>query len=63
MGRLFAGTSGFAYPAWKPGFYPKDLPARRFLEHYASRLNSVEINCELSASLRSSEPGGRIQKQ
>jgi len=44
MGRLFAGTSGFAYPSWKPGFYPKDLPARKFLEHYASRLNSVEIN-------------------
>lgn len=42
--RLFAGTSGFSYPAWKPDFYPKDLPAKRFLEHYASRLNSVEAN-------------------
>lgn len=42
--KLFAGTSGFSYPAWKPDFYPKDLPAKRFLEHYASRLNSVEVN-------------------
>lgn len=42
--RLFAGTSGFSYPAWKPDFYPRDLPAKRFLEHYASRLNSVEVN-------------------
>ncbi len=41
---LYAGTSGFAYPAWKPGFYPAKLPAKRFLEHYAARLNSVEIN-------------------
>jgi uncharacterized protein YecE (DUF72 family) len=41
---LFAGTSGFSYPAWKPEFYPKDLPAKKFLEHYASRLNSVEAN-------------------
>ena len=41
---IFAGTSGWAYPSWKPGFYPKDVPARRFLEHYASRLNSVEVN-------------------
>jgi uncharacterized protein YecE (DUF72 family) len=41
---LFAGTSGFSYPAWKPDFYPRDLPAKRFLEHYASRLNSVEAN-------------------
>jgi uncharacterized protein YecE (DUF72 family) len=44
MAQLFAGTSGFSYPAWKPDFYPKDLPAARFLEHYAARLNSVEVN-------------------
>jgi uncharacterized protein YecE (DUF72 family) len=44
MAQLFAGTSGFAYPAWKPDFYPKDVPAKRFLEHYATRLNSVEVN-------------------
>ena len=41
---LFAGTSGFAYPQWKPDFYPPKLPAKQFLQHYASRLNSVEIN-------------------
>ena len=44
MATLFAGTSGFAYPAWKPEFYPPEVPATRFLEHYASRLNCVEIN-------------------
>ena len=44
MPKLFAGTSGFAYPQWKPVFYPKNVPTKRFLEHYASRLNSVEIN-------------------
>jgi uncharacterized protein YecE (DUF72 family) len=44
VARLLAGTSGFAYATWKPGFYPADLPAKRFLEHYASRLNSTEIN-------------------
>ncbi len=43
-GQVFAGTSGWAYPSWKPGFYPKDVPARRFLEHYSQRLNSVEVN-------------------
>jgi uncharacterized protein YecE (DUF72 family) len=41
---LYAGTSGFAYPSWKPRFYPADLTSKRFLEYYASRLNSVEIN-------------------
>jgi uncharacterized protein YecE (DUF72 family) len=44
MAQLFAGTSGFAYPSWKPDFYPEKLPQARFLEHYATRLNSVEIN-------------------
>lgn len=44
MATLYAGTSGYAYPAWKPRFYPEGLPAARFLRHYAERLNCVEIN-------------------
>jgi uncharacterized protein YecE (DUF72 family) len=41
---FYAGTSGFAYPSWKPRFYPPKLASKKFLEHYAGRLNSVEIN-------------------
>ena len=41
---LYAGTSGWAYPSWKPGFYPKDVPARSFLHFYAAQLNAVEVN-------------------
>jgi uncharacterized protein YecE (DUF72 family) len=41
---LFAGTSGWAYPTWKPGFYPADVPAKAFLHDYASKLTSVEVN-------------------
>lgn len=44
MGHVYAGTSGWAYPKWKPGFYPAALPSRHFLEYYATRLNSVEVN-------------------
>ncbi|HEY1242625.1 MAG TPA: DUF72 domain-containing protein [Bryobacteraceae bacterium] len=44
MATLYAGTSGFAYAAWKPVFYPAKLPSNQFLKHYASRLNCVEIN-------------------
>lgn len=44
MAKIHAGTSGFAYPAWKPDFYPAKLPAKKFLAHYATRLNAVEIN-------------------
>ncbi len=41
---LFAGTSGWAYPTWKPGFYPAGVPQKNFLSFYASRLTSVEVN-------------------
>jgi uncharacterized protein YecE (DUF72 family) len=41
---LFVGTSGWAYPTWKPGFYPADVPARAFLNFYATHLTSVEVN-------------------
>ncbi len=44
MPSLFAGTSGFAYPSWKPDFYPAKLAQKNFLGHYATRLNAVEIN-------------------
>jgi len=44
MATLYAGTSGFAYTAWKPAFYPAKLPANQFLKHYAGRLNCVEVN-------------------
>ena len=43
-GAVFVGTSGFAYPSWKPGFYPAKLPSKKFLEFYSGRLNCVEIN-------------------
>ncbi len=43
-GRLFAGTSGFAYPGWVPRFYPAGTRAAGFLTHYASRLHTVELN-------------------
>lgn len=41
---LYCGTSGFAYPSWKPGFYPEKLASAKFLAYYAERLNAVEVN-------------------
>jgi uncharacterized protein YecE (DUF72 family) len=43
-GAVFVGCSGWAYPTWKPAFYPEKLPSKKFLEYYATRLNSVEVN-------------------
>ncbi len=44
MQRVLVGTSGFSYREWKPRFYPRELPASQRLAHYASRLETVEIN-------------------
>jgi uncharacterized protein YecE (DUF72 family) len=41
---IFAGTSGWAYPTWKPAFYPDTTPAKKFLEYYSTQLSSVEVN-------------------
>jgi len=41
---LWIGCSGWAYPSWKPGFYPPKTPAKKMLEYYATQLNSVEVN-------------------
>ncbi len=38
------GTSGWAYPTWKPAFYPEKLAQKKFLNFYASKLNAVEVN-------------------
>ncbi len=43
-GRLLVGTSGFAYPAWSPRFYPPGLRGDALLPHYASRLPACELN-------------------
>ena len=44
MAQFFAGTSGWAYPSWKPDFYPPKLAQTKFLTHYSSQLNTVEVN-------------------
>src|SRR5256885_7321575 len=42
--RLYVGTSGWAYPSWKPGFYPAGTQPRDFLRFYAERFPTVELN-------------------
>jgi uncharacterized protein YecE (DUF72 family) len=44
MAGVHIGTSGFAYPEWRPDFYPEKLPQREFLSYYASKLSAVEID-------------------
>ena len=44
MAQLYVGTSGWAYPSWKPDFYPAKLAQAKFLQYYATQLNAVEVN-------------------
>jgi uncharacterized protein YecE (DUF72 family) len=44
MAQLYVGTSGWAYPSWKPDFYPAKLAQAKFLQYYATKLNAVEVN-------------------
>lgn len=38
------GCSGWNYRAWRGEFYPPGLPAGRWLEYYAERFPTVEVN-------------------
>jgi uncharacterized protein YecE (DUF72 family) len=38
------GCSGWNYADWRGRFYPPGLPARRWLAHYATQFDTVEVN-------------------
>src|ERR671935_1852276 len=44
MADLFAGTSGWSYPSWRPGFYPSGTRPADFLAYYAQNFRTVELN-------------------
>jgi uncharacterized protein YecE (DUF72 family) len=43
-GRIFVGTSGFAYKEWIGPFYPPGTKSAGMLPHYAGEFGSVEVN-------------------
>ena len=66
--RVLTGTSGFSYPAWRGAFYPVGLTSRHMLAHYATRLDTVEVNAtfyrmpkpDTIATWRAEVPGGFV---
>ena len=60
MGKIHAGTSGWAYTSWKPKFYPAKLASAKFLSYYATRLNLVEVNYTFRAQVTSKLLAGWI---
>lgn len=49
--RIFIGTSGWTYDAWKDGFYA-GVPRARWLAHYARHFDAVEVNATFYHRLR-----------
>jgi uncharacterized protein YecE (DUF72 family) len=41
---ILVGTSGWQYADWRGRFYPQKLPQRLWLEYYADRFPTVEVN-------------------
>ena len=41
---MLVGTSGWHYRDWRGAFYPEKLPTRLWLDHYAARFGTVELN-------------------
>lgn len=60
MAQLYVGTSGWAYPTWKPAFYPEKLAQKKFLSFYATRLNAVEVNYTFRQLVNESTVGNWI---
>ncbi|HEU5142610.1 MAG TPA: DUF72 domain-containing protein [Solirubrobacterales bacterium] len=44
MKEVRIGCSGWNYRSWREDFYPPRTPASRWLEHYASAFDTVEVN-------------------
>jgi uncharacterized protein YecE (DUF72 family) len=44
MAETRIGCSGWNYAHWREVFYPRGLPESRWLEHYASVFDTVELN-------------------
>ena len=42
--KLYAGTSGWSYKNFQPGFYPEFAKSADWLEVYATKLPTVELN-------------------
>jgi uncharacterized protein YecE (DUF72 family) len=42
--KIYIGTSGWHYKHWRGNFYPDDLKTENWLQFYARKFNTVELN-------------------
>jgi uncharacterized protein YecE (DUF72 family) len=58
---LHVGTSGWTYDDWRDGFY-RGVPRSRWLEHYASVFDAVEVNATFYHALKPTTFAGWREK-
>ena len=61
-GRLLLGTQGFSFDDWVGPFYPPGTPKRSYLEEYAKRLPSVEIDSSFYGTPRAKTVQGWFER-
>ncbi len=61
-GAVRIGCSGWNYKDWRETVYPKGLPARRWLEHYATLFDTVEVNTTFYRLPTVSAVGGWVEQ-
>ncbi|MCU0507337.1 MAG: DUF72 domain-containing protein [Anaerolineae bacterium] len=62
MTRLYLGTQGWSYPSWVGPFYPQGTPSSKFLDVYATRFDTVELDTTFYAIPRASTVAGWRQR-
>ena len=50
--RIYVGTSGWNYDHWKEIFYASGCPKSKWLQFYAERFSSVEVNATFYRSMQ-----------
>ena len=61
-GRLLLGTQGFAFDDWVGPFYPPETPKAAYLERYAERFATVEIDSTFYGTPRPSVVRGWYER-
>jgi uncharacterized protein YecE (DUF72 family) len=59
---LFIGTSGWSYKHWSGIFYPQEIKPGRYLEHYITQFNCVELNASFYNLPRKSTVRGWVER-
>jgi uncharacterized protein YecE (DUF72 family) len=62
MAGVRVGCSGWSYSHWREGVYPEGVPQRRWLEHYATLFDTVEVNATFYRLPRRETVAGWVER-